>query len=158
MSLAERFHAKYIPEPNSGCWLWDAAVSTGGYGRIGDGSSKVLQAHRVAYEIHRGPIPPGLNVCHRCDVPLCVNPEHLFLGTQRENLDDMTRKGRASRAGLRVQIGERHSRSKVTADQVRAIRHAYDTGLSNQTELGATYGMTPAGIGYIVRRKHWRHV
>jgi hypothetical protein len=84
-----RFHAKYIPEPNSGCWLWDGWVNGRGYGRFGKGL-----AHRISWELHRGPIPAGMNICHKCDVPPCVNPDHLFLGTQTDNMRDCARKGR----------------------------------------------------------------
>lgn len=91
-TLEERFHDKYIPEPNSGCWLWIANANRTGYGCLSD--SKQRLAHRISWEIHRGPIPEGLYVLHKCDVPICVNPEHLFLGTHQDNMDDMVRKGR----------------------------------------------------------------
>lgn len=90
-SLQDRFW-KFVP-PGDGCRLWTGSTNNYGYGRFAlDG--RVVYAHRVAYELVVGPIPPGAQVCHTCDTPTCCNPDHLFLGTQAENLQDMTRKGR----------------------------------------------------------------
>src|SRR5690606_28396088 len=94
-SLRDKFMSKWEPVTETGCWLW-----TGAAGRYGilvvrrNGKSKTLRAHRVAYELFRGEVPAGQVVCHRCDVPFCVNPDHLFTGTQRDNLLDGVRKGR----------------------------------------------------------------
>ena len=90
VSLVERFESKWIPEPMGGCWLWMAAVDPTGYGRVGayraDGAYYVRFAHRVAYELHRGPIPACLVLDHRCRVPCCVNPWHLEPVTSKENI------------------------------------------------------------------------
>jgi hypothetical protein len=91
-SQLKRFEAKYIPEPNSGCWLWDASVNTAGYGQLNIEKRPRL-AHRLAYEHYVGPIPEGMHVCHRCDVPACCNPNHLFIGTHLDNMRDMDAKG-----------------------------------------------------------------
>ena len=88
-----RFESKYIPEPNSGCWLWTGSLVGWGYGRFA--SKHRTNAHRMSYMIYCEPIPDNMLVCHKCDVPSCVNPDHLFLGTTIDNINDKVRKGRA---------------------------------------------------------------
>lgn len=94
--LVARFGRHVCPEPNTGCWLWTGAHSERGYGQIQGGrrGGRVVLAHRFAWATANGPIPKGFFVCHRCDTPSCVNPDHLFLGTHDENMRDMARKGR----------------------------------------------------------------
>jgi HNH endonuclease len=105
------------------CWVWTGTMETGGYGRINVGG-KWQRAHRVAWELSIGPIQAGLCVCHRCDNPPCVNPAHLFLGTQRDNLRDMVAKGRQGCVTRpdRVARGERHGSCKLTESEVLDIR------------------------------------
>ena len=98
-SIAERLDARSIPEPNSGCILWTGAVARRGYGKLRV-KNRVTAAHRVAYELAHGPVPPGMFVCHRCDVPSCINPAHLFAGTHQQNMDDMTAKRRRFSAAV----------------------------------------------------------
>ena len=93
LTIAARLEAKTIPEPMSGCRLWIGANRPSGYGRVVCGN-KTLTAHRVAWETFVGPIPPGMDVLHSCDNPPCVNPDHLFLGTDLDNVRDMIAKGR----------------------------------------------------------------
>src|SRR5438309_473232 len=99
------------------CWLWLGAPHHGGYGRIHDGK-KVVEAHRFSYEFFKGPIPEGMFVCHSCDVPACVNPNHLWVGTCFDNVQDCINKGRTNKA--RGEAGTR--RAKLTENEVRQIR------------------------------------
>lgn len=114
MSWFDRFDSKWIPEPFSGCWLWTAWVNEKGVGyfRLG---GRDLRAPRVAWQIANGPIPEGMFVCHHCDTPSCVNPQHLFLGTPRDNMHDMIRKGR-----------QRHN-ARLSGSDVSEIRRSTDT-------------------------------
>jgi hypothetical protein len=88
MDVVERFEDKVLPEPTSGCHLWIGAIASNGYGNfsLGGRDQKTWKAHRTAWELYRGVIPNGACVLHRCDVPSCVNPNHLFLGTQATSL------------------------------------------------------------------------
>lgn len=92
-ALADKLQERSIPEPNSGCWIWTAYVSASGYGAMCF-RGKRQYAHRLSLIAKNGPIAPGLCVCHRCDNPLCINPDHLFLGSHRENMHDRDKKGR----------------------------------------------------------------
>lgn len=90
----DRFSQGYMPEPNTGCWLWAKACKDNGYGMTYLNRSAIT-AHRCSWILNRGPIPIGMCVCHKCDTPACVNPDHLFLGTNRDNINDCQRKGRS---------------------------------------------------------------
>ena len=98
LPIYERFNQKFIPEPNTGCWLWIARLNNRGYGVIGRGrrGDGTTAAHRVSWELFCGLIPNGMHVLHKCDNPPCVNPQHLFLGTHGDNMRDAVRKGRAN--------------------------------------------------------------
>jgi hypothetical protein len=101
-SIADRFWSKVDKAPSSnGCWLWTATKDRRLYGRFWNDGNR-FGAHRTAWELTRGPIPPGLYVLHHCDTPPCVNPEHLFIGTQTDNMRDMAAKGRASPIPARI--------------------------------------------------------
>ena len=103
--IEERFREKYIKLSKDKCWLWTACTFRG-YGRIRDGGKFAL-AHRVSWEIHKGPIPEGMGVCHKCDVPGCVNPDHLFLGTQKDNMSDAREKGRLGGVHGKKELAEK---------------------------------------------------
>jgi len=90
----QRFNKKYVINEDTDCWEWTHALNNIGYGMFRWATNKMRTAHRVSYELHKGPIPNGLFVCHTCDNPKCVNPEHLWVGTRKDNFDDMVSKGR----------------------------------------------------------------
>lgn len=163
-TFEKRFWAKVnkngpIPEhtPELGrCWVWTASLFGNGYGQIGLGHSKQgnMPAHRASWEIHNGPIEGGLFVLHRCDNQLCVNPDHLFLGTQVENLEDMTRKGRRRWGDFR---GEGHGQAKMTEALVYEIRSRFAGG-ERICDLAREYGLQHGGLSAIVHRRSWRHL
>jgi hypothetical protein len=93
-TVGERFARLISPEPNTGCWLWTGAHGGNGYGKFKTNKTTTWWAHRLAWTLHKGPIPTGMMVCHHCDTPICVNPDHLFIGDAAANLRDMTAKGR----------------------------------------------------------------
>lgn len=144
----ERFDALYTPEPASGCWLWTAAVNRNGYGKV-QVARKHLTAHRWSWLLHRGPIPDGLHVLHRCDVPGCVNPAHLWLGTNQDNMDDMRRKGRAAVLPI-------HREPKVTEEAVREMRRL--RGKVTVVALGKRFGIHHSQVSRIQRSKYWAHI
>lgn len=147
-TLAERFNEKTIPIPESGCIFWVGAYVSGGYGSIGV-NGKVVSAHRVAWELAYGPISDGVCVLHKCDIPACVNPKHLFLGSQNENISDRNNKGRTART-----TGQRNGFSKLSDNEVAAIRS------DNRTlkEIAKEYSVHFTTVSLIKTRKTWRHV
>jgi hypothetical protein len=150
-SLLDRFNDKVSPEPNSGCWLWTGGITELGYGVIGLGRREegTDKAHRVSWRLHRGPIPDGMCVCHRCDTPLCVNPDHLFLGTLGDNMRDCVRKARNYVPNMR---GSRAPWSRLTEEQVSDILTRRLTSL----KFAALYGVSGSAIREIWRGKNWK--
>ena len=146
--LKERFESKVIPEP-LGCHIWIAGRCCG-YGVIRV-SGQTVRAHRIAWQLYVGEIPIGLNVLHHCDRKLCVNPRHLFLGTQIDNIRDCVNKGR-NRCGNPK--GEEHGRAKLTDDEVLAIREMKGT----EAKLAELFGVSRAQINNIRRRRSWKHL
>jgi hypothetical protein len=133
-----------------GCWIWGGSISQAGYGSIGF-LEKVIGAHRVSYIVHFGPIPEGLNVLHRCDNRRCVNPDHLFLGTIRDNNADRQTKGRSVIPNNR---GSRNGNAKLTDTQVQQIRD--DQRLHR--EIAQAFHISRATVGDIKNGKRWKHV
>jgi hypothetical protein len=144
MSLADKIAFHSMPEPNSGCFLWLAAINPQGYGKIGFGG-KHMRAHRAAWLTSKGPIPDGLDVCHRCDNPICVNPDHLFLGTHDANMADRQAKARAA-------VGVRHGSARITPEIAQAI---YDH-TAPQREIAALFGVSKGLVSKIKTGKLWR--
>lgn len=136
-----------------GCWLWDGAIAgTTGYGTIWDGK-KTRGVHVFAWtEVYGHTLEPGQQVLHKCDVPSCVREDHLFAGTQRENLEDCRRKGRARRALGR---GERHNKAKLNRLKVRVARRLYAVGYS-YAWLGRYYGVGRSAMKAAVDGKTWK--
>lgn len=145
MSSVERFHESYIPEPNSGCWLWIGALG-GDYGNIKVNGAKT-GSHVYSWKLNKGDIPKGIFVCHKCDTPLCVNPNHLFLGTHKENMKDMRLKARSAK-------GSRASRSKLNENEVTAIRN----DPSSWDVIAKKYGVTRENIRAVKIRLTWTHI
>jgi hypothetical protein len=138
MTALNRLLAKTKIDADTGCWNWTASKCGKGYGQFKlDG--KMRLAHRVSYEMHTGPIPVGMSVCHQCDNKACINPSHFFLGTNLDNVADKVAKGR-------------QTRHKLTEADVLAIRAA--NGVS-QKELAAQFGVSNGLISGIRTRKVW---
>lgn len=147
--LRDRFAERYEVASN-GCWLWSGTVSKMGYGVIAH-DNRHLAAHRVAYTLHKGDIPAGLCVCHTCDTPRCVNPEHLFGGTHQDNMDDMRKKGRGNRPA-----GEKHWKAKLTVEDVIRIRERAET--ETHSLIAADYNVGRVQVGHIARGKAWKGI
>lgn len=151
--IARRFWEK-VDQKGDGCWLWQGSVFQGtGYGRMKI-HQKTYRSHRLAWVLTNGSIPDGLYVCHRCDVPLCCRPDHLFLGTPAENYADMVAKGRRAE----FVAGEGHGKHRLTASDVLDIRQSYEAGGISMRKLGAMYGVHLATIHLIITRRNWAHL
>ena len=154
MMITNRFWSKvdkvssHIYYKEIKCWTWIGATNKNMYGyfRVND---KIKKSHRISWEIKYGQIPEGKRVLHHCDNPPCVNPEHLFLGTDKDNSQDALNKGR-----LFIPYGERHGQSKLTEEQVKSILK--DTRF--HTKIATDYNVSRRTISYIKRGEAWKHV
>ena len=142
----ERIESKVEKVAECGCWIWMGSITTRGYGQILS-NNKTFYAHRASYMAFKGEIPEGQYVCHKCDTVSCVNPEHLFLGTQKQNLQDMARKGRST-------IGERNPQAKLTVEQVLQIREMQ----GSHQEIADLMNISRSNVGLIKNRGRWNHV
>lgn len=162
--IADLFWSKV--DKSGDCWLWTAATFPDGYGVFGNRRHFGTQrANRIAYILTHGPIDDALSVCHHCDNPLCVRPDHLFLGTAADNQADKVRKGRQARGdgqGLRkhpgtAARGEWQHLAVLTAEQVREIRRQHAEGIP-QSHIAARFGLGTSTVCSVVHRRTWRHV
>ena len=150
MSINQKLDYYTAIDAGTGCWLWRGTIHFG-YGKICI-NGKNCRAHRLSWERHNGPIPEGLLVCHKCDVRHCINPSHLFIGTQKDNIQDASQKGSKPQ-------GENHKNSKTTEATVLKIRIEYDQMVEkSQRELAKKYRMSQSAIWQIVTKKTWRHI
>lgn len=147
-SLIKRFFDKVLKTDS--CWLWNSSGKR--YGYIQNGYGSIERAHRISWKIHFGDIPDGLLVLHKCDNPLCVNPEHLFLGTQLDNMIDMKLKNRANGGGP---LGDKNGQSKLDNDKVRQIRELKILGITNK-EIARRFNISIRNVGMIVNNKTWK--
>ena len=129
-----------------GCWLWQRAKTGGGYGQLARKGFRCM-AHRYSWELHFGPIPEGLCVCHHCDNPRCVNPAHLFVGTRADNMADCAAKHRLPRG--------RTPSAKITREQAESIRQRYKEGGVTQKALADEFGLAQTSIFEIIKGQRW---
>lgn len=134
------------------CWLWNGVIFNHGYGQFYVDGRRWL-AHRYSWKLHHGEIPEGYYILHTCDNKRCINPKHLFLGTQFDNMKDMVSKNRHS-----PQHGSTNRAAKLTESQVTEIRKIYPTGSYTQHQLADMYSMSVNTIQNILYRKWWKHL
>ena len=141
------------------CWIWTGSIfKTSGYARFCKYYGKDVIAHRMSWEIHNGPIPNGMYVCHTCDNRKCVNPAHLYLGTHQDNMNDRNRKNRQARGpaiakGRFKRMGEDNGRAKLTKEQIESIRLLKND--ASQTELAKMFNVSQQQISRILRNILW---
>jgi hypothetical protein len=154
-SVRARLDKETAPDLNSGCWLWSGGVGAGGYGVVCiDG--KVTKAHRWSWYAETGVMPPPeIKVCHKCDVRQCINPAHLFLGTQADNVADMVAKGRHRNV---PKPGSLNAGAKLTEQKVWEIRRCVEMDAWTQKEIAKSYGVSPMTVSRIARFEMWPHV
>lgn len=150
--LRERLNGMYREDEN-GCWIWTGSKLESGYGMVRCEQGHYIRVHRASWIVHRGPIPDGLLVCHRCDVPLCINPDHLFLGTSKDNTQDMIKKGRKVTCP-----GESNPASKHKEDDVKRAREMFASGNYTRDEISAATGIKKANLYRILTGQTWKHI
>lgn len=151
--IAERLDARTEIVTESGCWLWTGYTNPKGYGYIGKNPfTKEVTVHRARWELVHGPIPGGVHILHRCDVPCCSNPDHLFAGSNQDNVDDKMNKGRH-----KPNKGINHGMAVLADEQVLDIRRRYSDG-ERQVDLADHFGVTRQQVYVIVHRKQWKHI
>lgn len=155
--LIRKFEHYTMPITESGCLIWIGRLTANGYGFTElPGTAKVISSHRLAWKLFRGEIPSGLHVLHKCDIKCCVNPNHLFLGTQLDNMRDMINKGRFN-VGNRLK-GENNQNSRLSNEQVLEIKLELKTGRRNMSKLSRRFGVSHTTIRDIKIGKVWQTV
>jgi len=150
MNIVDRFERKF--QKSNGCWEWTASKTSLGYGQFNLFGTK--KAHRVAWSIYRGAIPGGMCVLHKCDNPSCVNPDHLFLGTLSDNMQDCFNKGRGKIPDL---TGTKHHQAKLNDDKVIRIRRLLKYGFTGRS-ISKLFKVAETTISEIKRGNLWKHV
>lgn len=152
-AVVQRFESNFVKRKGNKCWEWKAFKDRHGRGKFKVGHEQY--ASRVSYRLYVGELPPKLLVCHTCDNPGCVNPKHLFLGTHKDNVQDMLKKGRAN-----PEKGEDRHCAKLTEEQVLEIRRRYQwTGYrSNTWTLAKEFGIARSSVVRIVYGRTWKHL
>lgn len=157
-AFEQKFFDKVHPEPMTGCWLWSGATTTMGYGVMSvgnflDGTLIKKYAHRFSWEFHNGEMLPSSDhvVCHTCDMPCCVNPDHLFVGTRTDNNKDMARKKRSA-------WGTRNPRAVLTEKTAAEVKRLLLIGDMTQQEIADEYGTSREVISAIKQGLNWRYV
>lgn len=145
-----RFWTKVDIRAKNECWVWTANKLKFGYGRFWL-NGKTVMAHRFSYTISHGDVAEGMNVCHRCDNPSCVNPNHLFLGTHHDNTHDMITKDRDTI------IGSKNNNATLTETDIPVIRQRLANG-EMQTEIAKDYGVKKTAISAIKTGRSWKHI
>ena len=150
--LCVRFWRRVTKGAKNACWLWQGGtIGKYRYGAIRDDQHKSIKSHQASWIIHNGSIPKGLHVCHRCDTYGCVNPRHLFLGTNEDNRKDCLMKDRQAR-GIRV------ASSKLSEQQVNRIRYLRQYKHLTYSSLAALFDVHPTTIGSLLRNQTWTHL
>ena len=152
MSLEERFFAKVNKDAPDGCWEWTASMRVRDYGGFVFYGENML-AHRASWIIHNGDIPENMCVLHKCDNPTCVNPDHLFLGTQADNVTDMCVKGRKA-----IFTGDNNSNSKLNTRNVLDIRKHWSAKKMTRIEMAEFFKVDITTINRVISRSTWQHI
>lgn len=151
-TMNERFWSKVNIKSNKECWDWRAYIKPTGYGQFTVHHGKYVNASRIAYILTHGEISDSLEVCHSCDNPKCVNPRHLFLGSHKDNMQDMVNKGRGKLPP--TLYGKYNSSSKLSKSKVKKIFEMKDKGKSLRY-IGNKFGVTKQAIWSIIHKKNW---
>jgi hypothetical protein len=145
-SPTERFW-RFVKKTEN-CWIWTGAKTSEGYGKFRIGAGALVRAHRFVYELVFGKIQDEIDVLHKCDNPSCIRPDHLFLGTAQDNMQDCKKKGRTT-------TGNKNAQAKLLEKEVRYIREAYAAGTLNQPQLARKFGVDQKTVSRIARRENW---